>query len=646
MNWRRKKISSALAITASLLAVPAVAGEFQLGDWEGSFNSQISVGAGWRMSDIEPRLVTPGNAPGFGEASTSTADDGDLNYKDGDAYSVILKGVHDLEFKKGDFGVFLRGKYWYDMALADSKRPHGNSVNRYTPDQSLDDSQFDDYAQSSGLELLDAFVYGTFYLGENGMPLDLRLGRQVASWGESTFIQNGINSINPIDVSAFRRPGAEIKEGLLPVAMFTISAGLTDALSIDAFYQLEWEKTVIDGCGTYFSTADVAATGCNVVTLTNFLNDQTNMAGGFYITRQADIEPSDSGQYGISLRYFAEKLAGSEFGIYYMNYHSRIPYLGGVASLNPGVPPEVIPPGFPNPLPPFIPLDPQLGDLGALLGGGNPEYFAEFPEDIELFGVSFATNFWGFAVSGEVSHRPDFPVQINTTELLQGAVGLAPWSTVTPIILDLVQQEGRWGVMASGFDRLPVTQAQVTFIRFFDQVLGASRLSFAAEFGANWVDDLPEQSVQRYGRSPTFGLGYFEPIPLPIPGAFITCSEGFAGIPGVVDPIAPPNSNASNCTTDGYVTDSSWGYRMRAGLTYNDVFGGINLTPGLAWSHDVDGYSPNSNFNEGAKALTFSLGAEYLNRYTATLAYTDFSGGDYNVVEDRDFLSMSFAVSF
>ena len=193
---------------------------------------------------------------------------------------------------------------------------------------------------------------------------------------------------------------------------------------------------------------------------------------------------------------------------------------------------------------------------------------------------------------------------------------------------------------------MPVTQAQVTFIRFFDQVLGASRLSFAAEFGANWVGSLADQSVQRYGRSPTYGMGYFDPIPLPIPGAFITCSEGFAGIPGLVDPIAPPNSNASNCTTDGYVTDSSWGYRMRAGLTYNDVFGGINLTPGLAWSHDVDGYSPNSNFNEGAKALTFSLGAEYLNRYTATLAYTDFSGGDYNTIEDRDFLSMSFAVSF
>ena len=42
------------------------------------------------------------------------------------------------------------------------------------------------------------------------------------------------------------------------------------------------------------------------------------------------------------MRYFAEKLAGSEFGIYYMNYHSRIPYLGGFSSTNTLVPVEAV----------------------------------------------------------------------------------------------------------------------------------------------------------------------------------------------------------------------------------------------------------------------------------------------------------------
>ena len=682
MNGRLRHAAVGLLFVSATLSIPAVAADFQWGEIEGSFNSQISVGASWRMSERDPLLITPGNAPGYGDASTGTADDGNANYDDGDMYSLILKGVHDLELRKGDFGLFLRGKYWYDQELAHSKVPHGNSTNFYASGQSLDDSQFDDFAKASGAELLDAFLYGTFYLGDS--PLDLRIGRQVASWGESTFIQNGINSINPVDVSAFRRPGAEIKEGLLPVNMVTVSMGLTDALSFDAFYQLDWEKTVIDGCGTYFSTADVAATGCNVVTLTSLVSDAANMAGGLYITRLPDIKPDDSGQFGVSFRYFAEGLAGSEFGVYYMNYHSRIPYLGGFTSANSTVPLAVVEAALPPPLvealgyplPPFIPRQPSADppvplppgiDLGAALGGGNPQYFAEFPEDIELYGISFATNLAGFAISGEVSHRPDFPVQINTTEILQGAVGLAPYSTVLPRVIAAGP-----GNPASGYDLLPVTQAQVTFIRFFDQVLGASRLSFAAEIGANWVDDLSSQTVvrpdgqtvqQRYGRSPTFGIGAFTPysladlgIPplLPALTGNLECDVPF--IPPPDDQLPPPlqgqlptivpNNNTRNCTNDGYVTDSSWGYRIRAGLTYNDVFSGINLTPTLAWSHDVDGYSPNSNFTEDAKALSLGLNAEYLNRYTASVSYTSFSGGDYSTVKDRDFLAIAFSVSF
>ena len=45
----------------------------------------------------------------------------------------------------------------------------------------------------------------------------MKVGNQVLSWGESLLIQNGINVINPLDISAFNRPGVEIKEGQLPV---------------------------------------------------------------------------------------------------------------------------------------------------------------------------------------------------------------------------------------------------------------------------------------------------------------------------------------------------------------------------------------------------------------------------------------------
>ena len=70
-------------------------------------------------------------------------------------------------------------------------------------------------------------------------------------------------------------------------------------------------------------------------------------------------------------------------------------------------------------------------DLGALLGGGNPQYFAEFPEDIELYGLSFATNLGGFAISGEISHRPEDMVR---------------WlSVICPLVPGTVIQAQAWG---------------------------------------------------------------------------------------------------------------------------------------------------------------------------------------------------------
>ena len=549
--------------------------------------------------------------------------------------------MHDLELAGEQTGVFVRFKYWYDHELENGNRPHGNLLNSYVPNQELDDSGFDDFAASSGFQLLDAFVYGNFLLGDT-VPLDIRLGRQVLSWGESTFIQNGVNIINPVDVSAFRRPGAEIKEGLLPVNMLSFSLGLTTSLSVDAFYQLEWEGTVIDGCGTYFSDQDVAAGGCNGVTLREDLPDRINIAAGAFLTRTPDIEPDDSGQFGIAVRYFAEQLNSTEFGLFYINHHSRVPYLSGTATANPVI--DLLSGGtacapyleFGN-CPFFIPGDPL---------GGNPQYTVEFPEDIEVWGGTVATTLGGFAVSGEISYRPDLPVQINTTEILQAAASAgALWSTARQRVLTNIP-----GGFASGFDTLPVTQAQVTIIKFFEQVLGADRLSIAAEIGANWVGSLPDQSVQRYGRSPTFGMGAFTPVPLsaygiPIPGV-VACDQPFISPNPAVLPTIVANSNPENCTNDGYVTDSSWGYRVRGSLTFNDAFAGINLTPTLAWAHDVDGYSPNTNFLEDRKALSIGLNGEYLNRYTGSISYTSFTGGTYNTQKDRDFVSVSFGINF
>ena len=36
-----------------------------------------------------------------------------------------------------------------------------------------------------------------------------------------------------------------------------------------------------------------------------------------------------TGQWGITFRYLAESLNNTEFGFYYMNYHSRLPVVSG-----------------------------------------------------------------------------------------------------------------------------------------------------------------------------------------------------------------------------------------------------------------------------------------------------------------------------
>lgn len=76
------------------------------------------------------------------------------------------------------------------------------------------------------------------------------------------------------------------------------------------------------------------------------------------------------------------------------------------------------------------------------------------------------------------------------------------------------------------------------------------------------------------------------------------------------------------------------------------MFAGVNLKPNLSWSQDVSGYGPNGLFNEGAKAISVGVDADYRNTYTASLSYTDFFGGDYNTLTDRDFVALSFGVNF
>ena len=308
-----RKSTLILALVAAGMALPASSQTFQLGPFEGNFSSNISVGASWRTEAADLGVLSPGNTDGRGRASSSTADDGNLNYDRGDMFSLQVRGIHDLELAADTYGMFTRVKYWYDHEVGTSDVPHGHAANGYQPNRKLDTSDFESLAQYSGIEFLDYYVYGSFQLGES--PLELRAGNMVLSWGESTFIQNGVNVINPFDVTALRKPGSEIKEALLPVGMVYANYGLTYDLSVEGFVQYDWQRTILDECGTYWNAADPYGGGCDYLTISNAIPDGEAEAAGLILPRGADDEASDSGQWGLALRYYVEELNGTEFGL-------------------------------------------------------------------------------------------------------------------------------------------------------------------------------------------------------------------------------------------------------------------------------------------------------------------------------------------
>ncbi|AKO51776.1 peptide ABC transporter substrate-binding protein [Marinobacter psychrophilus] len=600
-TWKRLPLAIAIAAGFSGYASAYSFDSEKLGGVEAQFNTTLSAGATWRTENRDKGLVGLGNG---GTASSTNYDDGNLNFDKGDTVSKLVKGNSEL-FLSYDVdssvltrvGALVRGRYWYDFELKDENR-------RFKPLSS------DGSDNASGGEILDAYIFTDWYLGN--VPVSARYGNQVVSWGESTFIPGGINTINPIDVNAFRAPGAELKDALLPVEMFYISAGITENVTIEGFVQTDWEKVRTDDCGTFFSTVDFVADGCGPVYLAGQTTEVNSAALGAVSQRIGDREADSKDQFGVALRWYVPALNDSEIGLYYIKYNSRLPYVSGIVRTG-----------------------------GAVT---TPTVFIEYPENIDLYGISINTTIpGGWSLGAEYSFRKDLPVQWNAFELLLAGneSGVSLLEQRTRERLDLSSSDSLAGLTAPGFDRYDVSQAQFTLIKFFDQVMGASRLSLINEVGATYVHDLLGNDKARYGRSGAFGVG---------PTLVDTNSPlGVVDLCGTNPLRGPLNLNTAYCENEGFTTDFSWGYRTRLVWDYLDAFSGVNLFPRLAWSHDVKGYAPQPGgaFNEGNKSIGLGLEAVYQNKISADVSYTNYFGGKpYNDFRDRDFISASVSYSF
>ena len=557
------------AVTAACLAMisPAVhAIDFGEGDFEGSVDTTLSYGVMWRLEDRDPDLIGIANAAangGEGYAYSVNGDDGNLNYDKG-IVSNAAKITSEVELSYRSFGGFLRGTAFYDY-----ENKKGDRERTELTDDALD-------RVGSRAEILDAYLWGKF---DTAMPFEIRAGEQVISWGESTFIQNGINAINPVDVSKLRVPGAELREALKPVGLVSASLGTSSNTSVQVFYQYRWEETIIDPPGTYFSTNDFAGEGGTELTIG--FGSVAEGTAPLAIPRGATVEPDDDGQYGIAFSWLLP--AEIELGLYYMNYHSRLPIISAHAVT--GAPPN------------------------------TADYFTEYPEDIQLYGIGMNGNIGGtnIAIQGEYSYRKDVPLQVDDVELL--------FSALCQPISQLGACPNGLGGEIHGFERLDVSQLQFTLTDVFGPMLGMDQWVLLAEFGANYVHEMPTKNTLRFDGPGTY-----------LPGD-ATAAAG-NGVPQ---------------QTDGFADRFSWGYRALARFDFNNAVGAINLSPRLAFAHDVDGTSPGpgGSFIEDRRALTVGILGTYQNSWSADVAYTRYYGASsFNLINDRDFIAANIKYSF
>ena len=436
------------------------------------------------------------------------------------------------------------------------------------------------------------------------------------------------------------------------------SFSFTDNLSVEALYMMEFEEIEADPSGTYFSSNDFATPGGTYVMLgfgttpqpvnnpelyyatcangpAGFANADTSLgplialACPSAVQRLPNKNASNQGQYGLAVHYFAENWGNTDFGFYFLNYHSRLPLLSGSS----------------------VDLNKYLAGVPLGLTAG---YFVEYPEDIQMYGISWNTSLpGGVAWQGEVSYRPNMPLQVDDVELLFAA--LSPLNIAIPVPALKFCSQLKPGCQSfgsnqyvQGWRRHEVAQLQMTFTKAFADVLGADQLALVGELGATEVNDLEPQSVLRYegeGTDTGGGASVNDYTYVNVPGVGLVPLAALLGGAGPLGGLRNP------LTLDGgFPTQFSWGYRLAARADYNSAFGtSITLSPRIAFNHDVHGTTPGpgGNFLEGRKSGTVGVEANYLNKLVFDLSYTAFwGGGQFNQISDRDFASFTVKYSF
>ena len=615
----RSSVQHAVALLLISAALPALAIEFKPVDGiDMSLLGTVTFGTMIRTANPDPNVVSripssvvPDATPGNLVGQTGGPD---LNFKEGRPVSTVLKAMLDFDVHGRNLGLFARADAWHDFTLGHVDVPYGNYPNGYTPNAPLSDRGFAREARFDGAEFRDAFVYGGLEASAQSR-VDMRLGRQVLSWGSAQFVAGGVSSgINPVDLASQFRPGSLPQEARLPVAMLDMKLSVDRQWGVEAFVPFESRQNVLPGCGTFFDLASLVPHGCLVagalsapiagtpISTVGSLTEHSLLSNGYYVHRLDDVDARRAGQFGLAARYTVASI-DTELSAYAMNTSSSAPYFRMTVEDVNGA---TLPAGL-------------AGGLARLTSPTGLKYATVFPEHVRLFGAGFDTHLDPTArFYGELAYRPNQPLGMNPNDILTGFLLRGPTSLLQ-LHSDIlaIPAGGTW----DAYDRYGVINSIVGGSKAAANLFGADRVVVSGEVGDSRIPALPDAMVMRYGRGLAYGTA-----PYMLDGTLTACSEavpGFSGVPG------------KTCTGRGFITKDSWGLRGRIAATYANSTLGATITPSLLVGLDMGGYSYDGTYSQGRTTIRAGLRADWGGHWYVDAQFTQYGGGSYNLMADR-----------
>ncbi len=592
--------------TGVACSVPVVhALSYERGGVNVTLETRLAEGVAVRVESPDSQLI---GISYDGKAYSNNADGADLAFESGQITEAASTITSALTVSYQNIGIFVRANYLYDPNLENKDNflnpADFGAGHEYTEaDRQRSTHLIKDHIASDGT-ILDLYAYGNFDIV--GHSLNVKVGKQIVNWGESTLVLNGLNSIVAIDANKARVPGAEIDQILIPAAQVFASISLLDDVSAEAWYQWKWERSIIDATGSYFSTNDYASpdgiagnldfgragkyaaagTVCHD-TITGVTSATCVLFGGS-TTRVADRPAKDDGQFGVALRLSIPELNDLQLAFYGANYHSRLPVYSTISITG--------------------------------TDSRTTQVFAEYPDNIHMVGTSFNMSLpGGFSLQGEYSLKLNQPIEIDDVEQSYADLGLPSQYNPTFGATAGGQYIRGWEQKKIGLFDLGTTKLLSP-----SHVLGYDELTFVGEVAVVHVYDMEPESALRFEAPGTF-----------LPGPPVSSPIDVLGLSGLRDAGGNPIIQHG-----GFATPTSWGYKLLARATYNNILPAVNFKPALRFDHDVGGVTPIplGNFVRGTRLLTPTMGFQYGSNTTAEFGYSYyFGGGQGNLLRDRDF---------